>query len=139
MQGKLNAEHYKWDRKRQCAVPRGLLPLHMYHFVEMRDHYMRENDKRENSKQLSSKQMTRVIRSEYKKLTEDKLKKYVKMREQDAKRYSTQMEEFEKKGHFTLEDGTKSTAIKGPPGLAKKRRTTTPVKKPAARKLMPKK
>lgn len=116
---------YKWDKREARALPKGPLPSHMYYYMMARDKYHKENEKRPESERLSYKQINVHVRAEYRKLSEMEKEEFTVIRGKDRKRYDAQLEELDKKGYFTLTDGTKSNTI-SQPEPAKKRKSLTP-------------
>lgn len=116
---------YKWDKRENRALPKGPLPSHMYYYMIARARYHKENEKRPESEKLSYKQINVHVKAEYRKLSEEDKEEFTVMRGKDRKRYDTQLEELDKKGYFTLTDGTKSNTV-SEPALNKQRKSLTP-------------
>ena len=64
--------------------------------------------KLKEKKKISHKDAMKETGKLWNGLSEEEKKPYNEMHEKEKKRYEAQMKEFEKSGHFTLTDGTRS-------------------------------
>lgn len=81
-----------------------------------------------NKRQPKPRTLLILVKRAYSKLTEEQRQKYLDLAHKDRERYERQNKEFQTKGFFTLEDGRKSTEIKGGTSEAMKRKAS-PMKK----------
>lgn len=92
--------------KNNKAAPKKLIQSHTA-FMQLFGNKIAEEHADRIKKEGNSARM-KIIMEEYKKATKAQLAKVDKLIEEDTKRLEKQQAEFEKKGYYTMDDGTRS-------------------------------